>query len=109
MATRHHALFTKSQPARHTAKESDYIYGKTEEGIDTGVHIEGEGVLFIGKTALREMGEVMGWSFIEDGQGLEEEIAHLVHENEQLIAQNLELRADLDAVGRAIANARDTK
>lgn len=98
MAIREHGLFSQGVPRDHNAKAACYLYGSNEPGIDTGVIIEGEGVLFIGETALREMAEVAGWSFEESDlleprvKELEEEVTFLQRERDDAVerAQNLE-------------------
>jgi len=105
MTVRRHALFAAGVPTYTNAKSSCYVYGTTSEGIDTGVFIEGEGVLFLGRTAVIEMAEVLGLSFNEEGAQLELDNAHLTHQVELLEARIAELESDLVAFGRAIASA----
>jgi len=106
MAIRQHGLFSRTFPGWIHAKSACYVYESNEEGIDTGIIIEGEGTLFLGRVAIQEMAEVYGFSIGEDGQKLEEENAHLIHENNTLREQVRALTSDLETFGRAIASAR---
>jgi hypothetical protein len=94
-------------PGYHNAQGGCYIYGSNQEGIDTGVIIEGEGVLFLSATALLEMAEVMGWDVRTDWEAekraLQEALAYAEHERDQAQTEAKELRADLEAFGRALA------
>jgi hypothetical protein len=106
MAIRHHGLFRRGTPNYANAKAACYVYGTNTEGVDTGVFIEGEGVLFLSRLAVVEMAEVLGLSFNEEGQRLEEENAHLQHELSVVREERDAARSDLEAFGRAIARAR---
>jgi hypothetical protein len=103
-----HGLFTKTTPSSVHAQEGDYIYGANEVGIDTGVIIVGEGTLFIGQTALREMLEVMGWNITVDRDDtliqLQKDLAFTEAERDRLAKENEELVSDLAAFGRALAS-----
>jgi hypothetical protein len=113
MTVRTHGLFQKTMPSYVHAKGSDYIYGRNEVGIDTGVLIEGEGTLFLGRVALQEMGEVMGWTFVEDADEIarqyQEDLAWRDHEIKRLAEENAALTADLEAFGRALAGQARVK
>jgi hypothetical protein len=108
---RTHGLFSRTMPSWQHAKSADYIYGANEEGIDTGIIIEGEGTLFLGKTSLQEMAEVMGWEVRTGWQELErdyqETIAYLEHELELSRAQVAEQEEDLRAFGKVLARAAE--
>jgi hypothetical protein len=107
MPIRENGIFRRTVPSYHNAREACYIYGANTVGIDTGVIIEGEGVLFIGEAALIEMAEVMGWEVRTDWQAekrdLEAALAFAEHERDRALEENAGLRADLEAFGRALA------
>ena len=110
---RSNGMFTKmDQPNWRHARNRDYISGMATAGIDTGVIIEGEGILFIGRASLLEMAGVMGWHFIEDWAADErqyqEDLAWERRENERLQAENAALKADLETFGRAMASWQST-
>lgn len=102
---RSNGLFIKTVPQYTHAKASCYVYEMAEEGIDTGILIEGEGGLFIGRTALLEMAGVMGWSVNEEGAQLEADNAFKQREIERLTLALAEANEELDAVGILIARA----
>ncbi len=78
MALTSHPLFRLlPTPAGDSAMGGCYIYHTQDPCIDTGVLIAYEGNLTIGLQALREMCEVAGFRFNEDGVKLEEENARL--------------------------------
>ena len=104
---RTHGLFRRALPQYHNAKQGCYVYESNTEGIDTGVIIEGEGVLFLSAAAIIEMAEVMGWDVRTDWQSeraqLEASLAYAEHERDQARIENEGLRADLEAFGRALS------
>lgn len=109
-----HGLFRATSPGYQHAKGSCYVYGTTDPGVDTGIVIEGEGVLFIGRVALVEMGKVLGLLFPEDAEALLEESvrletdnAYLQDENARLAEHVVALEADLAAIGRALRTAKE--
>lgn len=109
-AVRSHGLFRLVQtPAPDSAKGSCYIYHTTGPAIDTGVLIDFEGNLTIGLTALREMAEVAGFSFEEEGVALEQRNAFLERELAEAKEQLAEANSQLEAVGVAIARAAAAK
>lgn len=105
MATRKHALFRACTPGHVNARASCYIYGTTSPGIDTGVTIVGEGVLFLSRTAVIEMAEVLGLSFTAEGRQLEEENAYLAQEALLLKERVKGLESDLRVIGKAVKAA----
>jgi hypothetical protein len=106
-----HGMFRRTLPGAVNAKGACYIYGSADEGIDTSVFIEGEGVLFIGRVALEEMAAVMGYTLHEEARTvqLEEDNAFLQHRIDELEEQVAALEADLETFGRAIAQAARVK
>lgn len=108
MPTRHHGLFSRGMPRDHNAKAACYIYGANEEGVDTGIHIEGEGVLFLGKTALKELTEAYGWSIEESDTlaprvaALEQEVAFLERERDDF-KRRAEALEEILQVAREVA------
>lgn len=110
MPIREHALFRRlDTPAGDAAKGSCYIYHTTGACVDTGVLIDFEGNLTIGLTALREMAEVAGFSFEEEGVALEQRNAFLERELAEAKEQLAEANSQLEAVGVAIARAAAAK
>ena len=106
MATRTHGLFRLlPTPAGDSAQGGCYIYHTTGPCIDTGVLIEFEGNLTLSLVALREMCEVAGFSFEEEGVKLEQRVAFLERELEQAKAELAEANEQLNAVGIAVARA----
>lgn len=106
MATREHGLYRLlERPAEDAAHGGCYLEAAQGACVDTGVLIENEGTLTIGLHALVEMCEVAGFSFNAEARKLEENLAHAQAANVLLIQENTELRAQLDAVGIAVAYA----
>jgi hypothetical protein len=107
MPIRENGIFRRQMPGYHNAREGCYIYGANTVGIDTGVIIEGEGVLFLGEAAIIEMAEVMGFEVRTDWQAekreLEERLAYAEHEAEEARLEAAGYKEDLEAFGRALA------
>ena len=102
-AIRNHAIYRRlNNPPGDAARQSCYLTGVAGPCIDTGADIYMEGPLVISVAAVREMAEVAGFNVV-DGEKLEQENAHLVHENAQLIIRVNELNEELDAVARVSA------
>lgn len=79
-ATRKHGLFQLGRPSWPHAKSACYVYETQEEGVDTGIVIEGEGVLFLSTVAIREMAEVAGLTMVDGATALEAELAYAQHD-----------------------------
>ena len=102
-AIRNHAIYRRlNNPPGDAARQSCYLTGVAGPCIDTGADIYMEGTLVISVAAVREMAEVAGFNVV-DGEKLEQENAHLVHEVEQLKEKLAELNEELDAVARVSA------
>lgn len=105
-AIRTHALFRKvDHPQNNTYHGGCLVYGGRGAGVDTGIMVDYEGFVFISEQALKEMCEVFGFSFNEDGVRVEQENAHLSAENFRLLAENAEMNEQLTAIGIAISHA----
>lgn len=102
MAKRTNGLFTETAPGFHHAKGSCYVYGTADVGVDMGVIIEGEGVLFLSRLAIVEAAQTLGLVYAEDSQAIEEENAHLQHEIGKL-RERLELAEDALLAGAQAA------
>lgn len=77
------------------AKASCYIYGTPGPGVRS-VHIEGEGLLFLSDTAIREMAQVAGFE-VDDSrkvelEALREDYALLIEERDALADELLKYR-----------------
>ena len=102
-AIRNHAIYRRlDNPPGDAARQSCYLTGVAGPCIDTGADIYMEGTLVISVAAVRELAEVAGFSVV-DGEKLEQENAHLVHENAELIKRVNELVEDNEAAARVTA------
>ena len=105
MAIREHGLFRAlDHPAPDAAQGGCYISHDTGPCVDTGVLVYGEGTLTLSSTTIRELAEVAGFTVI-DGLVLEADLAHAQYHVERLTIERDDLRAQLDAVGLAVAHA----
>lgn len=100
-----HGLFTATSATSVHAKGGCYVYGTPDRGVDFGVFIVGEGTLFLGKTAIKEAAELLGFRFDEEGRDLEISNAELERENQRLKAYVADLTRDLAVIGAAINRA----
>lgn len=106
MAIREHGLYRRyDTPPPDAAKGACYLTYSSGPGVDTGVLIDFEGDLCISTAALRELCEVAGFSFEEDGVQLEQRNAFLERELAQAQADLADANEQLTAVGVAVARA----
>lgn len=95
-------LFTIARPGYQHAKGGCYVYGSTDEGVDMGVDIVGEGALFLSKQAILEAAGVAGFDFTENVAQLEEENAYLTRERDEWRQKYADLREGLSAARKAL-------
>ena len=106
MATREHGLYRLYQrPPNDAALGGGYLDGSQGSGVDTGVLVAYEGTLCLSLNSLVELCEVAGFSFNAEARRLEENLAHAQEANRLLIAENAEMRSQLDVVGLAMLHA----
>lgn len=106
MALTEHPLFRRvDHPGPDVAKGGCYFSYDCGPGVDTGILIEFEGTLFFSMNTIREMAEVAGFRLNEEGEELEKRNAELSRLNGGLVAERVELLAQLDDANRIIGAA----
>jgi hypothetical protein len=110
MAVREHGLFRLvDHPSPDVAKGGCYYSYDTGPGVDTGILIDFEGTLFFSLNTIKEMAEVAGFSVNEEAAQLEHDLAFLAAEVERQNVVIVDLSAQLEAVGLAVAHAANVQ